>query len=130
MTAYRVRDILRRDLPPLTPSLPIRRAAAVLVDSGVVAAPVVGDDGELAGILSQRDCFRPALLASYHRDWIGTVADHMTREVVSVEADDEVIGVAEMFMTHRHRVFAVLDGGAVAGIVDRSDVLALLMRLG
>ncbi len=64
MTAYRVRHILRTDSPTLTPQTPIRRAVAVLVDTGSAAAPVIGDDGTLVGILTGKDCFRPALHAS------------------------------------------------------------------
>ena len=130
MTQYLVRSIMRADPPTLTAETPIRRAVAVLVDAKTPAAPVLGDDGWLIGILTQKDCFRPALHASYHREWTGRVADHMSREVVSVEAGDEVIRVAEMFLDQPHRVFPVLDGARVVGLLRRSDVLALLTRIG
>lgn len=130
MTEYRVRAIMRTDIPTLTAETPIRRAVAVLVDSGSPAAPVLDDDGRLIGILSQKDCFRPALHASYYREWTGKVEDHMSRQVVSVTAEDEIIHVAEMFLRHPHRVFPVLDGGVVIGLLNRSDVLTLLARLG
>lgn len=130
MTAYRVGTIARRDVPVLSPHTPMRRAIAVLVDTKASAAPVVGDDGALVGILTGKDCFRSALHASYHREWSGKVEDHMSREVATVQADDEVIRVAEMFLAHPHRVFPVLDGDNVAGMLHRSDVLALLARFG
>lgn len=129
MTEYRVRAIMRTDIPTLTAGTPIRRAVAVLVDSGAAAAPVLDDDGGLVGILTQKDCFRPTLHASYHREWPGSVADHMSRDVISADVEDEVFRVAEMFVKHPHRVFPVLHGPSVAGVLDRSDVLALLLRL-
>lgn len=86
MTEYRVRAIMRTDIPTLRAPTPIRRAVAVLVESSIAAAPVLGDDGRLIGILTQKDCFRPVLHASYHREWAGTVADHMSRKVISVDA--------------------------------------------
>ena len=130
MTALRVREILRADVPLLTPDMPMRRAAATLVDTKSAAAPVVTEDGALAGILTQKDCFRPALHASYHKDWTGRVADHMTHEVVTVDIDEEVIHVAGLFLDLPHRLFPVLDGTRVAGLVHRADVLALLIRMG
>ena len=130
MTEYRIRAIMRSDAPTLAPDTPIRRAVALLVETGSAAAAVCADDGALVGILTQKDCFRPALHASYYQEWTGQVADHMTRAVVTVAADDEVIRVAEMFMTSPHRIFPVKDGSAVAGLVHRSDVLALLTRIG
>ncbi|SDY58118.1 CBS domain-containing protein [Citreimonas salinaria] len=130
MSAMRILSIMREDFPTLAPTTPIRRAAALLVEARASAAPVLGEDGVLAGILSQKDCFRPALHASYYREWTGSVADHMTREVVLVDMRDELIKVAEMFLHHRHRAFPVRDGGRIVGIVRRSDVLASLLSLG
>lgn len=130
MNEYRIGAIIHTDIPTLTPETPIRRAVAVLVDAGSAAAPVLDDDGRLIGILTQKDCFRPALHASYHREWTGQVADHMSREVVTVDIEDEVIRVAEMFLQHPHRVFPVMNGASVAGLLHRSDVLALLTRFG
>lgn len=130
MTEYRIGAIMRTDIPVLSADTPIRRAVAVLVSSKAAAAPVQGDDGRLIGILTQKDCFQPVLHASYHREWTGRVADHMSTNVISVSIDDEIIQVAEMFVTHPHRVFPVLDGTAVVGLVHRSDVLALLTRFG
>lgn len=130
MTAYLVREIVREDMPVLTAETPIRRAAAVLVDTGCATAPVVADDGGLIGILSQKDCFRTALHASYHHEWKGTVADRMTRSVITVDMGEEIIRTAEMFLQHPYRAFPVLQSGQVAGLLHRSDVLAFLMRHG
>ncbi|MDJ1006187.1 MAG: CBS domain-containing protein [Paracoccaceae bacterium] len=130
MTAHRVSEIVRRDPPLLSPDTPIRRAAAVLVDTGAAAAPVLGDDGALIGILSQKDCFRTVLHATYHRDWTGNAADYMSRDIVAVDIEDGIIRTAEMFLEHPHRVFPVLRSGRVEGLLYRSDVLAFLMRHG
>ena len=130
MTEYRVGAIMRKNIPTLTAETPMRRAVAVLVDAKVAGAPVLDDNGSLIGILTQKDCFQPALHASYHREWKGQVADQMSGNVITVDIDDEVIRVAEMFVKHPHRVFPVLDGARVAGLLHRSDVLALLTRFG
>ena len=130
MTEYRVGSIMRTDVPNLTPDTSIRRAVALLVEARAAAATVIGQDGRLTGILTQKDCFRPALHASYYREWKGRVADHMSREVISVSAQDEVIRVAEMFVFYPHRVFPVQEGARIAGLLHRSDVLALLTRIG
>ena len=54
----------------------------------------------------------------------------MTRSVISVDAEDEIIRAAEMFLDHPHRIFPVLRNGRVEGLLHRSDVLAFLMRHG
>lgn len=130
MSEERIASILRAEFPTLAPDTPIRRAAALLVEARAAAAPVVDPDGRLVGFLTQKDCFRSALHASYYREWKGCVADHMTRDVVTVDAADELIKVAEMFLEHPHRVFPVRDGAMIVGVIHRSDVLAQLIRLG
>jgi len=130
MTKERVASIMRTDFPALSPDMPIRRAAALLVEARAAAAPVISDDDQLTGFLTQKDCFRSALHASYYREWTGCVADHMSRDVIAVEVEDELIKVAEMFLNYPHRVFPVRDGPRVAGLIHRSDVLAKLMSLG
>ncbi|MFN3721742.1 MAG: CBS domain-containing protein [Paracoccaceae bacterium] len=130
MTQERILSIMRTDFLTLDPTTPIRRAAALLVQSRAAAAPVIDDDDCLVGILTQKDCFRPALHASYYREWSGCVADQMSRSVVSVETGDALIVVAELFLALPHRVFPVRDGTRVAGLIHRSDILARLIRLG
>jgi CBS domain-containing protein len=130
MIAHRVTSIMRRDVPTLAPGTPMRQAISILLDARAAAAPVLGEDGQLVGILTQKDCFRPALHASYHQEWTGRVADEMSSNVVTVDASDDVIRVAEMFLSHPHRVFPVMEGTQVLGMAHRSDVLSFMLGEG
>lgn len=130
MTAHRVGAILRTDTLTLTPLTPIRTAVSVLVEAQADGAAVLGDGGDLMGILTQKDCFRPALHAAYYQEWTGLVRDQMSRDVVTVDFDAEVTQAADMFLRHPHRLFPVMDGPRLAGLLYRLDVLALLARLG
>ena len=130
MTEILVRSIMRTDVVTLTAETPIRRAVALLVERKAAAAPVLSDDGGIVGILTQKDCFRPALYASYYQEWTGTTADYMSRSVVGIGAAENLIVAAEMFLNRPHRVFPVTEGAAFAGMIHRSDVLAVLSRTG
>ncbi|SNT73833.1 CBS domain-containing protein [Paracoccus seriniphilus] len=122
--------LVRRDMPRLTPDMPIRRAVAILLEQRSAAAPVVDDSGALRGILSQKDCFRPSLNASYYQEWKGTVADFMSADVATLPASLDVIAAAEAFLSQPYRSFPVLDGEQLIGMVRRSDVLKRLVELG
>ncbi len=130
MSQYLVSSIMRRDGPTLSRDTSIRQAIALLVETRAAAAPVTRDDGKLDGILTQKDCFRPALHASYHQEWAGSVGDYMSKAVVTVDAGHDVVRAAEMFLEHPHRVFPVLDEGRLVGMLHRSDVLRLLAEIG
>jgi len=122
--------ILSGDMSTLTPDMPIRRAVAVLLRDRAAAGPVVDERGALRGILTQKDCFRPAINASYYQEWKGTVADHMSRTVVTLPVSADLTTAAEAFLNHTHRVFPVVDGERLVGMLRRSDVLAALVALG
>lgn len=128
--ALRVRAIMDPDVLRLSPDDPIRAAVAGLVARNAAAAPVLGPDGALVGILTQKDCFRPALHASYYQEWRGTVGERMSHRVVTIDAADNAVHAAEVFLDHPHRVFPVLENGAVVGMLDRAAVLAALFRSG
>ena len=130
MSGLDIRPLLRSGILSLAPETPIRRAVALLVEARTPAAAVIAENGALAGILTQKDCFRPALHASYHQEWAGTVADHMTRAVVTIDAGTDLAGAAEMFLASPHRVFPAMDGARLVGLLHRSDVLAALVRAG
>jgi CBS domain-containing protein len=122
--------LVRTDMPVLTSDMPIRRAVAILVQEQASAAAVIDDSGALQGILSQKDCFRPSLNASYYQEWKGTVADFMTSDVMSLSASDDVLSAAEAFLEHSFRLFPVLDNEMFVGMLKRSDVLKRLVELG
>ncbi|QQM30738.1 CBS domain-containing protein [Martelella lutilitoris] len=124
-----IAEITKTDALTVTPEMPIRRAVALLVESRAAAAPVVDEGGALCGILTQKDCFNPALQASYYQEWKGTVGDYMSRNVVSLPASADLVAAAEAFISHPHRVFPVTDGNRLVGLLRRSDVLSALVRL-
>jgi CBS domain-containing protein len=121
---------MRARFVTLGPDMPIREAAARLVEARAAAAPVVDATGALVGLLTPKDCFRPALAASYYQSWTGAVGDVMVRAVETLDIETDIVGAAEAFLASPHRAFPVLDCGALAGMVDREDLLAAFLRDG
>lgn len=120
------------DLEPLTlrADMPIRRAAAQLAESDIASAPVVDDSGTLQGLLTQKDCFRPALQASYYQAWHGCVGDFMSSELLSLPLGTDLVSAAEIFMNNPYRSVPVLDGHRLAGMLRREAVFKALVLAG
>jgi CBS-domain-containing membrane protein len=64
---------MSRELITLTPEMEINRAMNLLIDNRISGAPVLDATGNLVGMLSQKDCLKAALHASYYREWGGTL---------------------------------------------------------
>lgn len=128
-TAAIVEQVMRTEFLRLTPSLQIREAVAIFARQRISAAPVVGEDGALAGILTEKDCFRPMLNASYYQQWEGSVADFMSREVLSLQVGLDLVSAAEEFLSRSHRVYPVMRDGDIVGLLHRSDLFAAILAL-
>ncbi|MCO5156656.1 CBS domain-containing protein [Paracoccus solventivorans] len=122
-----VEHIMRAEFPRLSPEMPIREAVAAFARQRMASAPVIDDRGGLVGILTEKDCFRPMLNASYYQQWGGAVADFMTREVRALTVDLDLVSAAEEFLARSHRVYPVLRDGEVAGMLHRSDLFAAIL---
>jgi CBS domain-containing protein len=130
MTVARIDTLVAAEPLTLRPDTPIRRAAAQLAQTETAAAPVTDDGGSLLGILTQKDCFRPALQASYYQEWKGSVGDFMSTDPVTLRLGTDLVTAAEAFVEHPYRSLPVLDGDRLAGMLRREDVFRALIQSG
>ncbi len=122
--------IMQTDYLTLAPDTPIREATARLTRAQASAAPVVDASGRLVGILTEKDCFRPALNASYYQQWDGTVAGQMSPDPATLDAETDVVTAANAFLDHPYRCFPVTSNGELVGMLDRAHLLGVFLRYG
>ena len=124
-----VRDYMSANLVTLSPSTSILDAARQLVEQRISGAPVVDQQGNLVGLLSEKDCMRIALHAGYHSEAAGTVAEYMQEDVKTVDAERNIVDVAMMFIEDGYRRYPVMMNGRLVGQISRRDVLKALAAL-
>lgn len=103
----------------------VTAALDILWSLDVRHLPVIDEDGELVGMLSDRDV---APLVKFDDGVAVTagksVGDVMSGDVISVDADTELEGVIETLLEERIGAVPVVDGeGSVVGIISYVDVL-------
>jgi CBS domain-containing protein len=124
-----VRDFMAGSLVTFKPDTDVLDAIHELVQHRFAGAPVVNDQGDLVGMLSELDCLKVALNAGYHQQWGGPVGDFMTPEVESVDADMNIIDLAQKFLNSGFRRFPVLRNNRLVGQISRRDALRALGEL-
>ena len=117
------------DLVTVTPDMNIHRAIRILLERQISGVPVIGENGELVGILSVKDCLKIAFSASYHQEWAGRVSEFMSTEVQTIESDTDIVEAAEIFLKNRYRRFPVVTDGRLVGMISRYDVLRAIEEL-
>jgi len=120
-----VRDYMAGRLVTFKPDMDVLDAIQELLHNRIAGAPVVNDQGELLGMLSELDCLKIALNAGYYGDWGGPVADYMTPDVETVDADMNIIDLAQRFLNSS----PVLRNNRLVGQISRRDVLRALSQL-
>lgn len=128
-TPVTARHYMSANLVTFTPDMDVLTAISQLIDKRISGAPVIDRLGNLVGILSEKDCLRVAMQASYHAESAGTVAEYMHRGVKTVDANASIVDVADMFLHDEYRRYPVIQDNRLVGQISRRDVLKALERL-
>jgi CBS domain-containing protein len=138
----KVSEVMRREVVTVHPDSPVTEVVHLLLDKDFTALPVVGDDGKVAGMVSDNDLLKrggisvtlslkkaadPDFVRELHKSLTDPgrkVAEVMTREVVTV-APGMILGKAAKLMVEKHlkRLPVVDEEGKLIGILGRLDVL-------
>lgn len=96
--------------------------ASKLAARRIGAIVIVGDNGQVAGIISERDIIRA--MAERGADAPNRqVAEVMTRNVVSCQESDTIDSLMSLMTQGRFRHLPVIEDGALVGIVSIGDVV-------
>ena len=122
MTVATILAAKGRHIVTTEPHHSLQEAARLLAERRIGAVLIVGQDGSLEGILSERDIVRAvALRGAGALD--DTVEAHMTRNVVTCAETSLIAEVMEEMTKGRFRHLPVVTDGRLVGMVSIGDVV-------
>ncbi|MEX2170472.1 MAG: CBS domain-containing protein [Pirellulales bacterium] len=115
--------IMTTELTTIRPEASVEEAIGLLISGNISGLPVTNSLGCLEGVITEF-----ALLATVYDQQVNaqTVAQHMTREVITADVDDPISQLADLCIVHRVRRLPVTKNGQLVGLVARRDVLRAL----
>ena len=139
-------DIMVAKVVTIGPNASVRDVANLLLNEHISAVPVVSEDGNLLGIVSEGDLMRRAEVGmERHRSWwlkmlssdealaaefvkanARKVADVMTRNVITANPETQVCDIASLMEKSSVRRVPIVKDGKVVGIVSRANLLQAL----
>jgi CBS domain-containing protein len=118
----------RMSRPPITvrQDADFQKALALMQENKLRRLPVVDDDGRLVGIVVERDLLVAAMRYLQSRV---EVADIMTRDVVTVDPDTDLVAVARTMLERKIGGLPVLENGQLVGIITESDIFRRFVEM-
>ena len=129
LSSLLVKDYMVGDHLAFSADTNLLKAVHTLLQHELSGAPVVDANKRLIGYLSEKDCLKAALDASYFRREEGTVQDFMSRDVTSLSGDASLIDAIQMFLSKHYRCLPVVEGSRLVGQLSRRDILKGLEKL-
>lgn len=102
-------------------------AMDVITRNHVSGACVIDDEENLVGVLSETDCLRAVVSATYNNAAdVGKVRDFMTAEVQSCRLHDNIVDVAMDMIAKGHRRRPVVEKGKLIGQLTCRQILRVV----
>jgi CBS domain-containing protein len=125
-----VRELLRHkggDVVTVPPDASVFDALAVMDQKNIGSVLVVEDEGQVLGIVTERDYARKVVLrGKSSRDL--TVTDIMTEKIVFVGLDTTIDKAMALMTEMRCRHLPVLEDGTLRGMVSIGDVVRAVIH--
>jgi CBS domain-containing protein len=126
-----VSDYMSRKLVTFTPSQNVMEVIQTLVKHKISGGPVVNDQNELVGIISEGDCIKKISDSRYHNLPMddATVEKHMVRDVETIDGNMNIFDAANQFLSAKRRRFPIVEEGKLVGLISQKDILKAALNL-
>jgi len=122
----KAKEIMTKDVISTTKETPIYEAMELLVNKEITGMPVVDDEMNLVGVITEKDCLR-----MFYADEDGknkTVRDFMTHPAVCYNENDSLKTICDfMMINYFRRIPVTTKKGKVVGILSRPDVIKYIL---
>ncbi len=137
MKKLKVADIMNRKVVSIQEDAQAQEAIGMMQKGGFRHLPVVRKDGEVVGILSDRDLRDIAVMFDKQpKDADGymmlgpiAVSGIMARNPITVSSGDTVVNAVNVMKRGGFHALPVVDDDKLVGIVSTMDMLRLLLKL-
>ena len=102
-----------------------------LIKNRISGGPVVNENNELIGIISEGDCIKQISESRYYNMPMQdqTIEKHMVSNVETIDGNMNIFDAASKFLQSKRRRFPILENGKLVGQISQKDVLKAAMQM-
>jgi CBS domain-containing protein len=122
-TFMRVRELMTRNVQTCTPETNLAAAAMIMWEQDCGAVPVVGHEGKVIGMVTDRDICMAVATKRVEASAI-TVGEVMSGQLYACSPDDDINEALAMAGTYQVRRLPVVDNfGGIEGVLSINDII-------
>lgn len=121
-----VYDYMIGDPPVVKSTTPLGVVIGLLDKHSLSGLPVINDQHELIGFISQKDCIKQMIQSSYHCEGAPSSSDVMSTQTDSIDQATGIYKVADMMAHSTRKAYPVTHNGKVVVLITRSQILRAL----
>ncbi|ADR22551.1 hypothetical protein MATR_36030 [Marivirga tractuosa] len=120
-----VKDYMATNLITFNEHQTIYEAMDILMKKKISGGPVVDENNNLIGVISEGDCLKEIVKGKYNNSpkLPGLVKDYMATNVIHIDPETNIFEAANMFLRMRFRRFPVLKEGKLIGQISQRDIM-------
>ena len=122
----KAKDIMNTVVITVDPEDTVEEVMQQMIQHGISGLPVVDMAEQLVGIITEFDLLDLVWDPNTGKN---KVYHYMTRDIRTVDEDDDLADVAEMFRILSIRRLLVMRGEHVAGVISRRDLIRHVLRI-
>ena len=130
-TPLKVSDYMSRNLITFKPEQSVEEVIETLIKNKISGGPVVNENNELVGIISEGDCLKQISDSRYYNMPMAqdNVEKRMVKNVETIDGNMNVFDAANKFLDSKRRRFPIVKEGKLIGQISQKDILKAAMQL-
>jgi len=124
----KARDIMTTDVVYTKKDAPVLEAMKLLIDHEITGVPVVDNDMNLMGILTEKDVLELFYAPEHGKG--KSVEEFMTQPAVHFDEDESLEDICNLLIDVTFRRVPVTSHCKVVGIVSRPDIIRHIFEMG
>ena len=131
LPALKVSDYMSTNLITFKPEQSIEDVIETLINNKISGGPVVNENNELVGIISEGDCLKQISDSRYYNMPMAqdNVEKRMVKDVETINGNMNVFDAANKFLDSKRRRFPIVQEGKLIGLISQKDILKAALQL-
>ena len=127
----KVKDYMTTNLITFQPDQSVEDVIDSLIKNRISGGPVVNNNNELIGIISEGDCIKQISESRYYNMPLNnnSVEKHMVTNVETIDGNMNIFDAASKFLESKRRRFPIVEHGKLIGQISQKDILKAALKL-